>query len=129
MLIKFKYQTKYNTKKLEIIYKNIHYYKSNLYNQKKILYIINKKKQNINSYIKIIKQLEILKYKLIFNYLSPKNKKKIQDNIIEISYQILVLENNINFIEWEENMIMNSFNIKNSNILNYFNRLINKINV
>ena len=39
------------------------------------------------------------------------------------------LENNINFIEWEENMIMNSFNIKNSNILNYFNRLINKINV
>ena len=72
---------------------------------------------------------KILKYKLIFNYLSPKNKKKIQDNIIEISYQILVLENNINFIEWEENMIMNSFNIKNSNILNYFNRLINKINV
>jgi hypothetical protein len=129
MLIKYQYQTKYNTKNLELIYKNIKYYKSNIYNQKKILYMLNKKKKLINSYIKTIEHLDKLKYKLIFNYLSTKNKKKIQDNIVDISYQILVLENNLNFIEWEEKVIMDSFNIKSNNLLNYINRIKNKINV
>jgi hypothetical protein len=127
MLIKFYYQTKYNTDKLEIIYKNIKYYKSNIYNQKNILYKKNKKKQLINSYIASIEELDTLKYKIIFNYLSIKNKKKIQERIIDLAYNITVIEQNINFIEWEENMIMKTFNIKNNDILNCIIRLKNSI--
>lgn len=127
MLIKFYYQTKYNTDKLEIIYKNIKYYKSNIYNQKNILYKKNKKKQLINSYITSIDELDTLKYKIIFNYLSIKNKKKIQERIIDLAYNITVIEQNINFIEWEENMIMKTFNIKNNDILNCIIRLKNSI--
>ncbi len=127
MLIKFYYQTKYNTDKLEIIYKNIIYYKSNIYNQKNILYKKNKKKQLINSYIASIEELDTLKYKIIFNYLSIKNKKKIQERIIDLAYNITVIEQNINFIEWEENMIMKAFNIKNNDILNCIIRLKNSI--
>ena len=124
MLIKFDYQTKYNTDKLEIIYKNIKYYKSNIYNQKNILYKINKKKQLIKSYIFSIEELDKLKHKVIFTYLSLETKNKIKERIIDLSYKITILEENINFIEWEENMIMKTFNIKNNDILNCIIRLI-----
>ena len=113
MLIKFFYQTKYNTDQLEIIYKNIKYYKSNIYNQKNILYKINKKKQLIKSYISSIEELHKLK-----------TKNKINERIIDLTYKITILEKNINFIEWEENMIMKTFNIKNNDILNCIIRLI-----
>jgi|LakMenE18May11ns_1017448.scaffolds.fasta_scaffold9264687_1 hypothetical protein len=124
MLIKFDYQTKYNTDKLEIIYKNIKYYKSNIYNQKNILYKINKKKQLIKSYIFSIEELDKLKHKVIFTYLSLETKNKIKERIIDLTYKITILEENINFIEWEENMIMKTFNIKNNDILNCIIRLI-----
>lgn len=127
MLIKFDYQTKYNTDKLEIIYKNIKYYKSNIYNQKNILYKINKKKQLIKSYIFSIEELDKLKHKVIFTYLSLKTKNKIKERIIDLAYKITILEENINFIEWEENMIMKTFNIKNNDILNCIIRLKNLI--
>ena len=127
MLIKFDYQTKYNTDKLEIIYKNIKYYKSNIYNQKNILYKINKKKQLIKSYIFSIEELDKLKHKVIFTYLSLKTKNKIKERIINLAYKITILEENINFIEWEENMIMKTFNIKNNDILNCIIRLKNLI--
>ena len=124
MLIKFDYQTKYNTDKLEIIYKNIKYYKSNIYNQKNILYKINKKKQLIKSYTFSIEELDKLKHKVIFTYLSLETKNKIKERIIDLTYKITILEENINFIEWEENMIMKTFNIKNNDILNCIIRLI-----
>ena len=127
MLIKFYYQTKYNTNQLEIIYKNIKYYKSNIYNQKNILYKINKKKQLIKSYISSIEELDKLKYKVIFTYLSLKTKNKIKEKIIDLAYKITIIEENINFIEWEENMIMKTFNIKNNDILNCIIRLKNLI--
>jgi hypothetical protein len=127
MLIKFYYQTKYNTNQLEIIYKNIKYYKSNIYNQKNILYKINKKKQLIKSYISSIEELDKLKHKVIFTYLSLKTKNKIKERIIDLSYKIIIIEQNINYIEWEENMIMKTFNIKNNDILNCIIRLKNSI--
>ena len=123
MLIKFYYQTKYNTDQLEIIYKNIKYYKSNIYNEKNILCKINKKKQLIKSYISSIEELDKLKHRVIFNYLSTKTKNKIKEKIIKLAYNITIIEKNINFIEWEENMIMKTFNIKNNDILNCIIRL------
>ena len=91
MLIKFYYQTKYNTDQLEIIYKNIKYYKSNIYNEKNILCKINKKKQLIKSYISSIEELDKLKHRVIFNYLSTKTKNKIKEKIIKLAYNPLVI--------------------------------------
>lgn len=109
---------KYNTKNLETIYKNIIYYKSNIYNQHNILLLYRKKNNLIEYHEHIIDKLYIINKKLLKN----KDKDLIEKKI-ELTYQKLNIDHSLWLIEKEEKIIMNAFKIHKYNILNKIKRL------
>mgnify|MGYP000563023212 CR=1 FL=1 len=120
MLIKFYYHTKYDTIKLNIINKYITNYNSKIYNKQKILKLIKKKENLINNYILSHEELYNLKYKLYFTCFSENIKKDIHNEIINISYKILQIEEKLNMCEFEENMLFDVYKIKSNKIKYYF---------
>lgn len=119
MLIKTFYHTKYNTKKLNIIYKTVKNYNSKIYNKKKIYNLIKKKENIIKNYITIHQELEKLKIKFYFKYLNDNKKEIIYKKIIKCFNKIIELENYLKFLDKEENILFDVYKIK-SNKLQYF---------
>lgn len=119
MLINMYYHTKYDTKKLKIIHKTIKNYNSNIYNKQKIFNLIKKKEKLIQNYVKSHNILYDLKTTIHFYYLNNDKKNKIYNKIINISSNIIQLENNLKFLEIEENILFDVYKIK-SNKLKYY---------
>ena len=105
---KDKFYTKFNCKRLNLIYNNINNYQSNIYNTNSIFKLINKKQSLINNYINLNKTL--------LRYLKYTKKDKnyniiILNKIIDLGVNILDIENKLKKIEWEEDLIIKSFKI------------------
>jgi hypothetical protein len=110
----------YNTINLYIIYYNIDKYDSKIYNSNKIKLIILKKKKLIYKYNLLNRILiKYLKYniedEITNNINNDRNNFRlnyaIKEKINKIKSEILLIETKIKKIEWEENLIINTFNI------------------
>jgi hypothetical protein len=110
----------YNTTNLYIIYYNIDKYDSKIYNSNKIKLIILKKKKLIYKYNLLNRILiKYLKYniedEITNNINNDRNNFRlnyaIKEKINKIKSEILLIETKIKKIEWEENLIINTFNI------------------
>ena len=109
--------------KLYLIYDNINKYNSKIYTSNTILKKIKKKE------ILIIKQYKINNLLKFYNNILKKNlyKKDYRtlNKIIKLTYELIQIEKIIKKIEWEEELIINTFKIKKNNI---FNKIYQKFN-
>lgn len=109
--------------KLYLIYDNINKYNSKIYTSNTILKKIKKKE------ILIIKQYKINNLLKFYNNILKKNlyKKDYRtlNKIIKLTYELIQIEKIIKKIEWEEDLIINTFKIKKNNI---FNKIYQKFN-
>ncbi len=119
----FKSKTHHKLEKLYLIYDNINKYNSQIYTSNTILKKIKKKK------ILIIKQYKINNLLKFYNNILKKNLYKKDyitlNKIIKLTYELIQIEKIIKKIEWEEDLIINTFKIKKNNI---FNKIYQKFN-
>ncbi len=118
-----KSKTHHKLEKLYLIYDNINKYNSQIYTSNTILKKIKKKK------ILIIKQYKINNLLKFYNNILKKNLYKKDyitlNKIIKLTYELIQIEKIIKKIEWEEDLIINTFKIKKNNI---FNKIYQKFN-
>ena len=118
-----KSKTHHKLDKLYLIYDNINKYNSKIYTSNTILKKIKKKE------ILIIKQYKINNLLKFYNNILKKNlyKKDYRtlNKIIKLTYELIQIEKIIKKIEWEEDLIINTFKIKKNNI---FNKIYQKFN-
>lgn len=113
----------YNTKNLQIIYKNISRHKSNIYNKNKIKHMIARKKSYIHLYHTISKRLTKYEIYLDENFHKPNmNTKK---RVRELKQEMIKVTKSLDFIEKEEALIMKVFNISTYQLINCINNLKN----
>ncbi len=118
-----KSKTHHKLDKLYLIYDNINKYNSKIYTSNTILKKIKKKE------ILIIKQYKINNLLKFYNNILKKNLYKKDyitfNKIIKLTYELIQIEKIIKKIEWEEDLIINTFKIKKNNI---FNKIYQKFN-
>lgn len=118
-----KSKTHHKLDKLYLIYDNINKYNSQIYTSNTILKKIKKKE------ILIIKQYKINNLLKFYNNILKKNLYKKDyitlNKIIKLTYELIQIEKIIKKIEWEEDLIINTFKIKKNNI---FNKIYQKFN-
>ncbi len=118
-----KSKTHHKLDKLYLIYENINKYNSKIYTSNIILKKIKKKE------ILIIKENKINNLLKFYNNILKKNLYKKDyitlNKIIKLTYELVLIDKNITKIEWEEDLILNTFKIKKNNI---FNKIYQKFN-
>lgn len=122
----FKLKTNHKLDKLYLIYNNIDQYNSNIYKSNIILKKIKKKEDLINKHIKITNLLKI--YKQSFKKNIHKKKSILLNRILKLTYELLQIEKILKKIEWEEDMIIQTFKITTNNKFSLFNKIYQKIN-
>lgn len=122
----FKLKTNHKLDKLYLIYNNIDQYNSNIYKSNTILKKIKKKEDLINKHIKITNLLKI--YKQSFKKNIHKKKSILLNRILKLTYELLQIEKILKKIEWEEDMIIQTFKITTNNKFSLFNKIYQKIN-
>ena len=113
--------------KLYLIYHNIDKYNSNIYTSSIILKKIKKKE------ILIIKQNNINKLIKYYNNILKKNLYKNDyitlNRIVKLTYELRQIDKKIKKIDWEEDMIINTFKFKKTNKSSFFNKFLIKFNL
>lgn len=122
----FKLKTNHKLDKLYLIYNNIDQYNSNIYKSNIILKKIKKKEDLINKHIKITNLLKI--YKQSFKKNIHKKKSILLNRILKLTYELLQIEKILKKIEWEEDMIIQTFKITTNNKFSLFNKIYQKFN-
>lgn len=122
----FKSKINHKLDKLYLIYNNIDQYNSNIYKSNIILKKIKKKEDLINKHIKITNLLKI--YKQNFKKNIYKKKSILLNRILKLTYELLQIEKILKKIEWEEDMILQTFKITTNNKFSLFNKIYQKFN-
>lgn len=122
----FKSKINHKLDKLYLIYNNIDRYNSNIYKSNIILKKIKKKEDLINKHIKITNLLKI--YKQNFKKNIYKKKSILLNRILKLTYELLQIEKILKKIEWEEDMILQTFKITTNNKFSLFNKIYQKFN-